>query len=218
ALFHTAHVLMYQPAVTTPSPGNQPVEASCKPATVGLTGIHIVHKTSTDPQWLWSSFEHVNNDPTNADVTAKTLAPSYLFYDPACPVSRCPVNMPPPRPWNPNVVPFPNNFKSQIVRTASLTAEVKTMNTGFEGVLAQSVWKNYMLVSTQWPANAQSKTDPTGAPAPTFLANTTMETYVQGTTPLSSSSCIECHNRATDTQGKKSDFTYLLQGAQKKPQ
>jgi hypothetical protein len=216
SLFHTAHALVYQPAVTNPSPGNQPVDASCKAATVGLVGIHIVHKTVNEPQWVWSTFEHVNNVPTQAAVSAKKLAASYLFFDPACPAAKCPVNVQPPRPWNPDLVPFPNNFKSQIVRTAAITAEVNTLNTGFGGILANSVWNNYMLVSTQWPTNATSKTDPTGRPAPTFLANTTMETYVQGVTPNSSSSCIGCHNRATDTQGRQSDFTYVLQSAQKK--
>jgi hypothetical protein len=216
-LFHTAHVLLYQPAVTNPNQGNQPVQESCKAVTVGLVGIHIVHKTVSDPQWLWSTFEHVNNDPTQADVNAKRLAQRYWFYNPSCPASKCPANVQPPHPWNPNVTPFPNNFTSQIVRLTSLTTEVTTMNAAFQGLLPSSVWKNYMLVSTQWPADAQSKTDPTGKPAPTFLANTTMETYNQGTTPLASSSCIECHNRATDTQGKKSDFTYVLQSAQKKP-
>ena len=38
---------------------------------------------------------------------------------------------------------------------------------------------------------------PTGAPAPTYLANTTLETYSQGRTPLASSSCMASHNNAT---------------------
>jgi hypothetical protein len=70
-----------------------------------------------------------------------------------------------------------------------------------------------MLVSTQWPTDAGSKTDPTGRPAPTFLANTTAETYIQGTVPQASSNCIGCHNNATTTTGKFSDFTYILENA-----
>ena len=77
-----------------------------------------------------------------------------------------------------------------------------------------SVWQNYELVSTQWPTNAQSKTDPTGVPAPSFLANTTLETYIQGEIKQTSSSCMACHNNATSTNGDFSDFTYLLQRAQ----
>jgi hypothetical protein len=36
---------------------------------------------------------------------------------------------------------------------------------------------------------------------------------VQGTTPKSSSSCIDCHGDATATSGRPSDFTYILERA-----
>ena len=35
------------------------------------------------------------------------------------------------------------------------------------------------------------------APAPTFLANSTLETYSQGRIPQASSSCMACHGNAT---------------------
>ena len=56
---------------------------------------------------------------------------------------------------------------------------------------------------------------PTGVPAPTYLANTTLETYSQGDTPLSSSSCIGCHNNATTLHlpAGASDFTFTLEKA-----
>src|SRR5262249_23558802 len=31
--------------------------------TVGLTGLHIVTKTPTHPQGIWSTFEHIDNVP-----------------------------------------------------------------------------------------------------------------------------------------------------------
>jgi hypothetical protein len=44
--------------------------------------------------------------------------------------------------------------------------------------------------------------------------NTTAETYVQGSVPQSSSSCIMCHNNATLAgSGRPSDFTYILENA-----
>ena len=75
----------------------------------------------------------------------------------------------------------------------------------------KSVWANYQLISTMWPTDP---TQPIGAPAPTFLANTTLETYIQGTVPNVSSSCIHCHSNATMTVPVASDFTYILQRAQ----
>jgi hypothetical protein len=208
--FHVANVLIYQPAVPNP-----PIKESCTKGVVGLVGLHIVHKTTSDPQWLWTTFEHVDNDPTKSAVDGGKLATAYNFYNPKCAAKDCPVNTQPPRPWDPNVIPFPKGFKSQIVRLTDLMDDAKKLNSSFQGIVPSTVWQNYMLVSTQWPANAQSKTDPSGNPAPAFLANTTLETYVQGTIPMSSSSCMHCHVNATDTQANMSDFTYILQNAQK---
>ena len=69
---------------------------------------------------------------------------------------------------------------------------------------------------TQWPTQPDNQASPTGYPFPLFLANTTMETYTQGTVPQSSSTCIGCHNNAVDTAGRPSDFTYILSLAAKK--
>jgi hypothetical protein len=88
------------------------------------------------------------------------------------------------------------------------------MNASFQGILPNTVWQHYMLISTQWPTDGTSKTDPNGVPAPTFLANTTMETYIQGSVPQASSSCMACHGNATDTSGRPSNFTYVLERAQ----
>ena len=30
-------------------------------ATMGLVGLHIMQKTATFPQWIWSTFEHIDN-------------------------------------------------------------------------------------------------------------------------------------------------------------
>jgi hypothetical protein len=86
------------------------------------------------------------------------------------------------------------------------------------GVNSTSVWRNYELISTMWPTNTgkcqAAPGDPLGTPAPNFLANTTLETYIQGMVPNVSSNCIECHNNATMTNARASDFTYILQRAQ----
>jgi hypothetical protein len=205
--FHTSKVLIYIPPQNNPK-----IQEKCYVATAGLVGLHVVHKTQGEPQWSWGTFEHIDNDPTQSDLTAQQLQKQYNFFNPSC--TDCAVNHQPPRPWNPNVVPFPAGYHSQIVRLTDLTDEVKQLNTAFQVILGNSVWKNYMLISTQWPTDAGSKTDRNGVPAPTFLGNTTMETYIQGTVPQSSSSCMACHGNATDTTGKPSDFTYVLERAQ----
>src|SRR5262249_35093751 len=148
------------------------------------------------------------------------------FYRRDCDLAACPVNQTPPRPWDPEPakgLKFHNGFRSQITRTIPLTDETKEMNAKFQAILGNTVWENYMLLSTQWPsefpcANLQAKSGGGGplgpapnadvnkqpdmicAPAPTFLANSTLETYSQGDVPLASSSCMACHGNAVAYQ------------------
>jgi hypothetical protein len=216
ARFHTSTALVYTPAISsTKSP------ATCRKETVGLVGLHISHKTNDASQWIWSTFEHVDNVPTEAEVKSGKLKARYNFYNPGC--KDCPVNAPPPRPWDPNKGAAP----VQIVRvdvlppfaTTSAATQDEAAHQQLAAINPKSVWLNYTLISTQWPTNTQFgkcqpiATDPDGTPAPTFLANSTLESYVQGNVPNVSSSCIRCHGNATDTAGADSDFTFLLERA-----
>lgn len=205
AKFYTTYALVYD------NPEEQPgVKPSCVLEQVGLVGFHIAHKTAGEPQWIWSTFEHVDNVPTLGKRPSLT---AYNFFDPHC--KDCKVNQPPPRPWNPGSA---YTKPSQVERVIPITPEAQQLNEAYHQALAaavpDSVWVNYELVSTQWPTDAKSKIDPTGVPAPSFLANATLESYIQGRVKQTSSSCMACHNNATSTTGNFSDFTYLLQRAQ----
>jgi hypothetical protein len=204
--FHATKGYVYNPAQ-----GNVP--ASCRATKLGLVGMHIVHKTAAEPQWNWATFEHDANVPI-----AATTSGHFNFYNPACRAVTCPVNRQPPQPWNPAVQPFRGGFHSQIVRTTKYPPQAvrsaALWNPQFKAALGTSVLANYHLVTTQWPTDAGNKTDPNGAPFPLFAANTTMETYVQGNVPQASSSCMACHGNATMTNGKESDFSFLLEKAQ----
>ncbi|MFY9835280.1 MAG: hypothetical protein WAK55_02210, partial [Xanthobacteraceae bacterium] len=52
--------------------------------TVGLVGLHIIHKTSKSPQFIWATFEHVNNAPSAADIKNNALRTWYTFYNADC--------------------------------------------------------------------------------------------------------------------------------------
>ena len=82
--FHKVDALVYTPPPTIPK-----VAESCVKQTMGLAGLHIAHKTLNEPQWLWSTFEHVKNVPTQADVNAKKLKPPYNFYNASCSKTAC---------------------------------------------------------------------------------------------------------------------------------
>ena len=242
--FHTADALIQMPKHGDTNP-------RCLRKTLGLVGFHVGHKTENRLQWIWTSFEHVENVPEQRDVRANKIKrdAKYSFYDPIC--RTCPENQTPPRPWDPvteNGLKFHSSFKSQITRVVPLTDATKDMNAKFQKLLEGTIWKNYMLLSTQWPSAfpCANQTNPEGtaevrpapntnfakqpdmncAPAPTYLANSTLETYSQGKVPLASSNCMDCHGNAVSYQRRptnakpedkfynQSDFTFMLEKAQ----
>lgn len=253
--FHMRRALVLMP------PGER---RPCLDRTLGLIGFHAVHKTVARPQWIWTSFEHVKNVPDRDEVSANKLGASYNFFNVKC-KADCPIeNATPPFPWDPDPVlelrfRKDDSYKSQIVRETPLTNAAKNMNAVFHSMLpANNVWRNYMLLSTQWPTafaihctslRSQNVADPktdffkqpdmTCSPAPTYLANSTLETYSQAErpgnnaafpdspmVPIATSSCIACHSNAVGFQRtasnreggrpnlNQSDFTFMLEKAQ----
>src|SRR6266446_3673543 len=55
------------------------------PTTLGLVAVHIAHKTKAFPQWVWSTFEHVDNLTAPAGKRP-------TFRDPDCDETKCPPN------------------------------------------------------------------------------------------------------------------------------
>ena len=60
AKYHMEALLIYTPEYRTSS---TPQTATCELRTMGLVGQHIMHKTLTQPAWVYSTFEHVDNAP-----------------------------------------------------------------------------------------------------------------------------------------------------------
>lgn len=169
-------------------------------ALVGLVGMHISLKTQSSPQWIWATFEHVDNLEANplVKVNGKKLAP--LFYDPDCAI--CPINR------SPNTVgdysSDPTLQKNQIQRVLPIAAATQQLNQQVQALLAQqnTVMQYYQLIGTQWPTEPEAKPYPVethsaanppqlpeavtnksgGKPTPTYLTNMVMETYFQGST------------------------------------
>jgi hypothetical protein len=220
--FHTADALIYFPGPPMTKTG-----PACVTKTLGLVGFHVGHKTDGAPQWVWSSFEHISNVPDQTEVDAGALLSRYNFFSKTC--KHCPTNQTPPDPWDPPAsLKFHSEYRSQVVRVnmlpAPVIAEVADLNRRFHAILKGTVWENYMLLTTQWPSDfkcthqedGKKLVDPSCAPAPTYLANSTLESYSQGQVPLASSSCMACHGNATSQHqpATPSDFTFILEKAQ----
>jgi hypothetical protein len=188
----------------------------CEKRTVGLVGLHIVTKTPTHPQGIWSTFEHVDNVPgpqgarpftfNNGDGTAMPTSNPVTCFDPA----HCPLQEP------------YNVERITKIHDIGNFSTAKT-NDRYRGMLAEkypsSPWRNYQLVMTQWPLK-RNRPDLDGSPANTFpgtgnsaipgipndataFANTTMETFRQEHSDRNG--CMGCHNAA-----KSRDFVFSL--------
>jgi hypothetical protein len=164
-----------------------PNTGQCTERLLGLVGLHVVVKTKQLPQWMWATFEHVGNAPTQG--VAPPAGAKYNFNNPACPVSQCPVNTPPTG---------QSTMPTQVVRVVPINqvaaSTTATYQTALKTLRPDNVWQNYMLVDAQWAGTR----DNIGVPAqPKFLANATLETYMQAQTEPYG--CINCHGKYAPT-------------------
>lgn len=182
----------------------------CNEQEVALIGFHIVIKTKLRPQWIWSSFEHIDNVPPKSDEPdAKTVPAPYSYNSGMPPMQLVPTLS--PRAISAANPPSPSPDPMQVVRLQAIQPETMSLNRAYWALpeVKGTVWENYMLIMTQWPRipGTPSVTN-SGAPFPlgvaSTLANTTMETYRQ----KNGSSCMECHQEVANSTGK--DFVAFM--------
>jgi hypothetical protein len=178
-----------------------PGTGKCSTIRVGLVGLHIVQKTPTRPQWIWSSFEQADSIPLFQGGVGK-----FTFNDgtPAPmpaenPLPLVPLARQPARPFN-------------VLRSRNAPVHEKTSftNQRYHQLLAATVWKNYNLITTQWPLLTGNQAVPVpatqtgeifftfpgtgaGSSAASAYSNVTMETFDQSRPELG---CMSCHNQA----------------------
>ncbi len=179
----------------------------CLKQDIALVGFHIVTKTPDRPQWIWSTFEQIDNVP---GLTTEPKPPSGVplsFNDPNKPQTLDPARMPPPvSATNP---PVANPAPMQVVRKQKILDDTMAMNRAYWDLpeIKGTVWQNYMLVMTQWPTKISPEQPANnGGPFPVTgseIANTTMETYFQ----FAGGSCMECH-QFSNQQGR--DFVMFV--------
>ncbi|MEA3148251.1 MAG: hypothetical protein QOI53_3882 [Verrucomicrobiota bacterium] len=185
-----------------------PVTNTCKMQKMGLVGLHIVQKTPLRPQWVWSSFEHIDNVPE----PGATSSPGRLFSfnDSSRPQVPDPAIAPPP--ISRNNPPLATPRAMQVIRSKQIADSTRKTNQDYQTLLKGTVWENYQLVLTQWPKFPQPEEE-NGAPFPgqftgpepmTNIANTAMETYFQKS---AATSCMACHDAA---RRKGTDFVWFL--------
>jgi hypothetical protein len=216
-LTRTQPVVQYRPApcptaeTAGPPPAHlsgltsdNPVNSPSQTKTLGLVGMHISMRTRSSPQWIWATFEQIDNtrldlssgdarhplpqrpslanpDNPNALVLANVL-PDY--NGPSCKDK-------PPADWDESKK-LPPVETLRVLPPPQGTDQVNKIAQAFLGSRA-SVLRYYELDGTQWPKHPKAPAVPGGqgsAPesiirktpgemVPVYLANATMETYFQ---------------------------------------
>jgi hypothetical protein len=207
----------------------------CSESQVALVGLHIAIKTTSRPQWIWSTFEHVDNVPPAGEgearePDARDAGVPYAYYDRSKPkrlwpplgsAGTLPVG------WtNP---PKPDPSPMQVMRRHPIDPSIMAVNRAYWNApgVKGTVWERYMLVAVQWPTSREPPApsndgayfpgrpegaDPrdesyksTAAPEENLI-NTAMETYLQDRP----SSCMACHQAVSNARGD--DFVGILAG------
>jgi hypothetical protein len=180
-----------------------PQTGICSQKLVGLVGLHIVHKTPSRPQWIWSTFEQVDN------VQEAGAQNPFNFNDDGS------VPMPSANPYKLNPLPLPTPTPFNVTRLQQVSPITQATNKSYQTALAGTPWQFYKLVMTQWPV-CKPPCDPAmrGTPIHTFpgtgantpFSNTTMETFDQKSI---FTGCMACHNSTQTVSGVKNGTDFL---------
>jgi len=174
------------------------------PVPMGLVGMHIAVKTKSSPEWIWATFEHVDNVQVN-DLLHATINGKRLWLRPTFTNPDLPTKLP-------NILAAKNarpdaqgNFTDwsealtttpvQVTRVIPIPLTTQQANREAQQALADqgSVLRFYELVGAQWPVRPNLPAFPSGEGSvpesivlktpgqvvPVFVANTTMETFFQ---------------------------------------
>lgn len=188
----------YTRMATVRDPGASPGTSTCSRITVGLVGIHIVQKTASRPQWIWSSYEQIDNVPPSrfGEPVKFTFHDSGKTPMPTDnPLSLTPLAAQPVTPFN-----VERPFNARVHPKTELT------NYQYQELLKATIWQYYGVVVTQWPRMEGNQALPVpasqngditntfpGAGAFSAFANVAMETFDQSRPQLG---CMSCHNQA----------------------
>lgn len=176
---------------------------NCYEAEVGLVGLHIRYKTPLRPQWVWASFEHDRNVPSQRGAMPEGGPMAYTFNDGR---GGLMTDRPPretivgSREFSSHPAPF------NVTRLKPISETIQAVNQRWQAALGGTVWANYQLVIVEWPEIGGSPgidafnahiDPPAVTDSESNLLNTTMETFLQSQAgpDQQNYTCMGCHNQ-----------------------
>ena len=196
---------------------------------IGLVGFHLVVKTLNHPEFLWFTFEQVDNAPTcdpngcggnpaNCNVPANTQGPNgfWSFADNSggpfnateAPTGTDPADVCEAYAQGDNACLDLDCSNSDCQNRCFITS----INTQASAALEGNVWDNYTLMGGIWTNNGDLEFDGNtllNQRGSLMIANTTMETYTQD------DNCFNCHAPRPAKEGKTGQilFSHLFGSA-----
>jgi hypothetical protein len=183
----------------------------CMKQPMGLVGFHIAQKMKEFPEWIWSTFEQIDNVPPQAGRVASSFNSGTGYPSTG---TQGFANRPTYQASTPGQLPL-NPTPTQVARINPIPmtpagASTVAVNSAFHNALPKSsVWQYYQLVITQWPTNPARFKPPAlrgnypqdagGAFPVKGAVNVTLETYFQTPTLAAGAfgnSCMSCHYNA----------------------
>ena len=172
---------------------------------MGLVGMHVTALTQTSPNWIWTTFEQIDNVVADDLEFGRSLNGQHIrvhsnFNNTENPTK--PVNVLPPKNARPDAK---GNFTTwdekkttnpvQLTRVVPIAPATQALNRQVQALLrkAGSVFQYYELVGAQWPVQPDFPAFPGGAGSapesilfktpgrvvPVYNVNTTLESYFQ---------------------------------------
>lgn len=178
--------------------------------TVALVGVHVVGVVQDHPEFIWATFEHVDNAPDlPTDMSQQSPDPvsdrDWTFYHantPAKDANQNPIATLKLDPATQMLSPTVDVFRAFAFGGGepSNVDNLKSLNTSVQAnVVAGTVWENYFMVGSVWGAPNNLMPNSTVNPqiGSTSLANATMETFDQSFPFVN---CFACHNTTGDSK------------------
>ena len=210
----------------------------CSKSDIALVGMHVMVKTHYRPQWLWSTFEHVDNVPPAGqgearEPDAKDAGAPYSYFDETQPDRRLPpLGAPATEPISMTNPPKLDPAAMQVTRRHPIHASTMAMNRAYWALpgVKGTVWEHYMLVASQWPTvpvPAGPGNDGRFFPGLAVDPDTPRENYQSADAAAEDkenlvnttmetylqdapSSCMSCHAKVANAHGR--DFAGILAG------
>jgi hypothetical protein len=203
--------------------------------TLGLVGFHLIQKTATHHEYVWSTWEHVSNapvcagsdnsvcmDPSAASASIGTASGWSLASPPASTDSRCdPVNNQDPVDGVPancaNTSYYPGKDKANQPRTQACRflpcgggnqSEIASLNKAIRAKLGSNLWSRYFLVGTLWGKTPPSPEPLDNNPQEDPAGSLVLANTTMETYVQQTKNCFFCHRNGP--AGTNIDFTHSL--------